>query len=197
MGWSNRFNAYCVLFTLQIQIMTKTTKIVLGVGAIALAYYLYTKRNKGGATSTETPSAPQNTGDTPKVIYCKDGFKKTIIENKNIQNIRYANPCEGHGGIDELKTNGGGNPISEPSKIPNAYRLKEDFSQIYPTGSNVSGVALFRKGQIISAMRNPYLTQVMAVGQGSLTTTIKGETPNFQMQGQIWVNIPERILEKL
>lgn len=35
--------------------MTTNTKIIIGVGAIALAYYFYTKRGKGGATSTKTP----------------------------------------------------------------------------------------------------------------------------------------------
>jgi hypothetical protein len=34
--------------------MTKTTKIVLGVGAIALAFYLYVKNLKWGVTSVST-----------------------------------------------------------------------------------------------------------------------------------------------
>lgn len=102
--------------------MTQNQKIILGVGAIALAYWLYSKR--GGGASGQTQSTPQNVGDSPKVYYCKDGFKVTMEkENPNIQNIRYANPCEGHGGIDEIKTNGGGDPL-EPSSIPNT--LSED-----------------------------------------------------------------------
>jgi hypothetical protein len=118
--------------------MTTNTKIIIGVGAIALAYYLfkdkfalYPKPEQGTSSGgvpiprgQETPSTPSNTGDSPKVYYCKDGFKKTIIENKNIQNIRYANPCEGHGGIDELKTNGS-NP-SQPIGCGTPTMCKSD-----------------------------------------------------------------------
>ena len=172
--------------------MTKNTKIIIGVGAIALAYYLFKDKFKGGGASTQTPSVPQNTGDSPKVYYCKDGFKQVKIDNKNIQNIRYEPPCEGHGGIDELKTNGGRNTISEPSTIPSAYRLKEDFSRSVMTRPNVYVDVTFKKGQIISALKSPYLPQ-----NKTLFTTIKGEKPNFEMVGQPYISIPENILERL
>ena len=37
--------------------MTKQTKILIGVGVVALAYYFYTKKSKGVATSTTTPTS--------------------------------------------------------------------------------------------------------------------------------------------
>ena len=94
------------------------------------------------------------------------------------------------------------NPYSEggalqPRSIPHAYRLKEDFSGSIIIPPNVYANATFKKGQVISALRNPYMVQATAVGQGSLATTLKGGVPNFQMSGQPLINIPERILEKL
>ena len=90
--------------------MTKNQKLILGVGAIALAYWLFKNKGQGVATTTQ-PQEPSNTGDIPvpapstsKVYYCKDGFKNVITTNPSDINKRYANPCEGHGGIDELKT---------------------------------------------------------------------------------------------
>lgn len=167
--------------------MTKQTKILLGVGAIALAYYFYTKR-KGNSTTTQTPPTPT----PPQVVGkpCPEGQEMRVVNC--IQppcppmcfDIPKSNPYSEGGAL-------------EPRSIPHAYRLKEDFSGSVMTRPNVYANATFKKGQVISALRNPYMAQVMAVGKGSLATTLKGGVPNFEMSGQTWINIPERILEKL
>lgn len=142
--------------------MTNNTKILLGVGAIALAYYFYTKRSKGGTQS--------QVGTTPS-------------------------PSPKNGGIGAIPKE---QPTkSEPKTIPNAYRLKEDFSKSVMTRPNVYVDVKFKKGQIISALRNPYESQSTAVGMGALSTTPQGGLPNFQMDGQVWISIPERLLEKV
>jgi hypothetical protein len=95
--------------------MTKTTKIVLGVGAIALAYYFYTKRGKVSTTSNEKPSEPNSGGSKPPTsepstipspnlkttIYtCKDGFKVTqTIDKDKAMVMKFSDPCLKHGGI--------------------------------------------------------------------------------------------------
>jgi hypothetical protein len=139
--------------------MTTNTKILLGVGAVALGYYLYKRKIDGKGWNPLSPSKG-NSYSTPK-------GQETIP------------------------------PTSEPNKMPNAYRLKEDFSQKFPIGTSGSGAVSFKKGQIISAIKNPYLAQNHAVGKGTLTTTPTGGLPNFQMEGQQRINIPERILEKI
>ena len=48
--------------------MTKQTKILIGVGVVALAYYFYTKRGKGATTQTSSnPSVPPIINDFPKL----------------------------------------------------------------------------------------------------------------------------------
>ena len=46
--------------------MTNNQKILLGVGVVALAYYLFKDKFKGGGASTQTPSNPKLEGDVDK-----------------------------------------------------------------------------------------------------------------------------------
>lgn len=186
--------------------MTKTNKILIGVGAIALAYYFYTKRGKGSVTSNETQSTPKLGGDVDKNYdKCLKEYESSPMPNVargfNFKQYKedYINNCMKKSQQKPYMpqvTNGSTNPL-QPSTIPNAYRLKEDFSKSVMTRPNVFVDVKFKKGQIISALRNPYEAQNMAVGRGALTTTIQGGLPNFEMSGQVWVTIPERILEKV
>jgi hypothetical protein len=156
--------------------MTNNQKIILGVGALALAYYFYTK-SKGGSVVTQSSPNTQNTVDNP----CPQG-------QELIQPNCFKAPCP------KICAD---IPKSEPRTIPHAYRLKEDFSGSVMTRPNVYVNVTFKKGRIISALRNPYLAQPTAVGMGALSTTTEGGLPDFKGYGQIFVNIPERILEKI
>jgi hypothetical protein len=172
--------------------MTKENKILLGIGAVVIAYYLYTtNKNKAVANQQPTTPTPPNTGDSPKVYYCKDGFKKTLENNPNIQNIRYANPCEGHGGIDEIKTNGGNNPTPTPISDDYHYEALENFTVEYfnsTTGNNK--IATFTKGQIIHAKPIP-------MGRvGGLVTTPDGKYPNMAI-GNTTVILPENKIKRV
>jgi len=68
--------------------MTKKTKILIGVGAVALAYYLYTK-SKGTTTTTppnNTPTNPCGENEVP----CANGSGKCYMVN-----AQYAkDPCK-------------------------------------------------------------------------------------------------------
>ena len=150
--------------------MTQNQKILLGVGAIALAYFIY--KRKGSGISRQAPSNPcKNENEVP----CDNGSGKCYsVLAKYSQD-----PCK----VD--------NPIKE-NTIPNNYRLKQDFTKSVMTRPNVYADATFKKGQLIIALTNPYLPQ-----NRSLFTTITGEKPNFDMVGQPYISIPESILEKL
>lgn len=57
--------------------MTNNQKIILGVGAIALAYYLFKDKFKGVA-STQTPSTPTS---EPRVFNCQSGKPFSLKDN--------------------------------------------------------------------------------------------------------------------
>ncbi len=174
--------------------MTKENKILLGIGAVVIAYYLYTtNKNKAVANQQPTTPTPPNTEGTPKVYYCKDGFKKTIIDNPNIQNIRYANPCEGHGGIDEIKTNGGGNAISDPIAGVETFEFIKDF-QSNPNQATTRMISWdFKKGQKIRGIPD-YSKCAIGGGVCPVLTTTKGELQGKQNQ-MYWITIPQGFLK--
>lgn len=177
--------------------MTQNQKIAIGIGALALGYWLYTK-NKASKSIVTTGTS------TPPVI---DDFS-TLPKNPNEKN-----PCKGENEVPCANGSGkcyminaryGSDPCKVETKTglggvvpPNAYRLKQDFSQRFPIGASGSGLARFQSGQVIRALKNPYLAQVHAVGKGALTTTVEGNQPDFNKDGQVFINIPESILEKL
>jgi len=67
--------------------MTNNQKIILGVGAIALAYWLYTK--KGSGASSQTPSDP-NPCKNPNEVPCNNGSGKCY----NITAKYSKDPCQ-------------------------------------------------------------------------------------------------------
>jgi len=160
--------------------MTKQTKILIGVGVVALAYYFYTKRGKGSSTTTQTPLIPTPQPSTPTSDgNCPSGFKFVPF------NCIKA-PCGGSCvPMDSLP------PKKNPMSNQNTYRLKQDFSRRFPIGQSGSGGATYRKGEIIEASTNPYAKN------SSLYTTYNGSLPNFDTVGQIWIEIPSDILEKV
>ena len=161
--------------------MTNQTKIIIGVGAIALAYYFYTKRNSSVPTSNEKPSEPNSGGSkppTPKLEGDMDCPKGQVRIQVNCIKAPCPSVC-------------GEKPKSNPMSNQNTYRLKQDFSRRFPIGQSGSGGATYRKGQIIEASTNPYAKN------RSLYTTYNGSLPNFNSEGQIWIEIPSDILEKV
>lgn len=114
--------------------MTRNQKIAIGLGALALGYWLYTK-NKANK-SVETPATSSNPANIKlpegstifvrsheyipttiekraeetnfKIFTCKDGFKTTEDVNKWIGRT---DPCLKHGGI-----------LSRTNKIDNPYQ---------------------------------------------------------------------------
>jgi hypothetical protein len=75
--------------------MTKTTKIVLGVGVIALAYYLYTKRGKGSSTTTQTPSntsLPPIINDFPTLPKGKPSDRQVECEKRLVEALKTMRP---------------------------------------------------------------------------------------------------------
>jgi len=172
--------------------MTKENKILLGIGAVVIAYYLYTTNKNKAVANKQTPTPP-NTGDSPKVYYCKDGFKKTIENNPYIQNIRYANPCEGHGGIDEIKTNGGDKPISDPIANEETFEFIKDY-QSDPNRATTRMISFnFKKGQKIRGISD---ASKCAIGGGvcPVLTTTKGELQGKGNQ-MYWMTIPQGYLK--
>jgi hypothetical protein len=68
--------------------MTNNQKILIGVGAIALAYYFYTK-SKGGGAISQTPSA-SNPCKNENEVPCGNGSGKCYLIN-----ARYSeDPCK-------------------------------------------------------------------------------------------------------
>jgi hypothetical protein len=53
--------------------MTNNQKILLGVGVVALAYWIYSKKGKGA--SSQVPSKPPQVGGNP----CPDGQKLQVV----------------------------------------------------------------------------------------------------------------------
>jgi hypothetical protein len=101
--------------------MTTNTKILLGVGAIALAYYFYTKSkgsgaiNQGNVSTPQKPYMPQvnpfseggaleprkiNSNLQTTIYNCKDGTKvsRTIDVTKAML-MKFEDPCRNNGGV--------------------------------------------------------------------------------------------------
>jgi hypothetical protein len=91
--------------------MERNTKILLGIGAVALGYYLYTKNkaksvaqvSSGEPQEPSTPQRPSTPQPSPQkkkiVVYtCKDG-KRVERDLTGMEAVRVADPCRNNGGI--------------------------------------------------------------------------------------------------
>ena len=183
--------------------MTKNKKIAIGIGAVALGYWLYTK-NKA-SKSVETPASPSapatssTTGNTtfepptsslPKKINvhnCKDGFKINVPDYGMMTFAKVQDPCWNHGGTVNYDV--------KPNTITDDYKFEviENFTAEYFNSSTGKyGNATFKKGQIIHAKPIPM------GNKGGLSTSIKGEYPIMGMIGGTPnVTLPENKLRRL
>ena len=73
--------------------MDKQTKTLLGLGAIAVALYFILR--------PKVPNAQTPPQEMPQSILCNDG--QMVLDNPNMPNAKFADPCLNHGGQKEIK----------------------------------------------------------------------------------------------
>ena len=124
--------------------MTQNQKIVLGIGAVVIAYYLYTT-NKNKAVANQQPSNPPQVGGNP----CPNGQKLQVV------NCIQA-PCPSVCVDDPYSKGGALEPRSFNCQSGKPFSLKDNIiNGVIPnlTGGTTTAQAipniLFKKGDLV------------------------------------------------
>jgi hypothetical protein len=149
--------------------MQISNKTILGVGLLVVAYLIY-KSNKAKSSGSTNPTPSNDSG----------GVVPPMPKPINI----------------------GDSPNGGVIISSNRYRFKEDYNANYklrPMSGQASTMEVkyksFKKGDVIFGGQNPYIQSKVAFD--TISTTLNGQIPNFQMSGQIWIDVPLSKLERI